>query len=83
MAAGTALATALAAGASTSSSAGSSGEEPRDQAGSMARGPRVVVQPPLPHQSLPDPAEAPSGVMERVTEMAQVGRVGWMSEMAG
>lgn len=84
VAAGTALATALAAGASISSSAGAgSGEEPRDQAGSLARGPRAVVQPPLPHQSLPDPAEAPSGVLERVGEMVQVGRVGWMSEMAG
>lgn len=74
LAAGTAVATALAASASTSSSAGrsSSGEEPRDAAGSLARGPRSVVQAPQPHQSLADPAEQPSGVLQRITEMEQV-----------
>ena len=41
----------------------------------MARGPRVVVSPPQPRQSLADPAEAPSGMLERITELAQVGTV--------
>lgn len=74
LAAGTAL---LVSGAAASSRAGtaSSGEEPRDDTGSLARGPRVVVSPPQPRQSLADPAEAPSGMLERITELAQVGTV--------
>lgn len=64
-----ATAPALTAGRLASSLHGS-GKEPRDAAGSLAKGPRSVVQGPLGAASaLPD--DAPMGLLQRVRERAQ------------
>lgn len=55
------------------------GEQPRDQAGSMAHGKGMSVQAPLPQQQLANPAaEEPTG-WRCLAEKAQVRAGGWAS----
>ena len=67
------LPTSRAASASTSSPDPLPGVEPRDAAANRAQG-RVIAQPPQGNQHLPDPAapDAPTGLLQRISEAAQV-----------